>query len=124
MSKYTFLVNSHDYTNLVERDSYRTSVTPVYGETIQTLDGVGHTALLRQKGELSVRMNPQTAATVAALCSDLLNAPCEVKYHCLQRNADVTALMTIDSVSAQFLSRCLYCGQKWNDIDSITLTEL
>ncbi len=124
MSKYTFMVNSHDYTDLVERDSYRTTLYPVFGETVQTLDGVGHTALLRQKGELSVRLNPQTAATVAALCSDLLNAPCEVKYHCLQRNADVTALMTIDSVSAQFLSRCLYCGQKWNDIDSITLTEL
>jgi hypothetical protein len=124
MSKYTFMVNSHDYTNLVERDSYRTSVTPVYGETIQTLDGFGHTALLRVRGEISVKLNPQTAASAAALCADLLAAPCEVQYHCLQRNANVTAQMTIDSVSAQFLSRCLYCGQKWNDIDSITLTEL
>ena len=124
MSKYTFTVNSHDYTNLVERDSYRTSVSPVYGETIKTLDGVGHTALLRLKGELSVKLNPQTDAVAASLCADLLSSPCEVQYHCLQRNATVTAQMTLDSVSALFLSRCLYCGEKWNDIDEITLTEL
>ena len=124
MSKYTFLVNSHDYTDLVERDSYRTTLYPVFGETVQTLDGVGHTALLRLRGELSVKLNPQTDAVAASLCADLLSVPCEVQYHCLQRNANVTAQMTLDSVSALYLSRCLYCGQKWNDIDSITLTEL
>ncbi len=124
MSKYNFIVNSHDYSDLVERDSYRTSLYPVYGETIQTLDGVGHTAMLRQRGELSVRLNPQTAASVAALCADLLSAPCEVQYHCLQRNVDVTAQMTVDSISASFMSRCLYLGQKWNEVDEIRLKEL
>lgn len=122
--KYTLVVNGADIADFVERDSYRTTLYPVFSEAVQTLDGVGHTALLRKKGELSARFNPRTAADTAIICAALLNAPCEVQYHCLQRNADVTALMTIDSVSALYLSRCLYCGQKWNDIDSITLTEL
>lgn len=124
MSKYTFTVNSHDYSDFVERDSYQTTLSPVYGETIQTIDGVGHTAMLRVKGELSVKLNPKTAADTAAICADLLAAPCEVQYHCLQRNGTVTALMTIDGVTATWLSRCLYLGQSWNEIDSITLTEL
>ena len=123
-TRYTFIVNGNDYTGLVERDSYRTAVTPVYGETIQTLDGVGHTALLRVKGSLTVKLNPQTAAQTAAICADLLNAPCEVQYKCLQRNVNVTALMVLDAVSAMFLSRCLYLGQKWNDVDEIVLKEL
>lgn len=123
-TRYTFIVNGNDYTGLVERDSYRTAVTPVYGETIQTLDGVGHTALLRVKGSLTVKLNPQTAAQTAAICADLLNAPCEVQYKCLQRNVNVTALMVLDVVSAMFLSRCLYLGQKWNDVDEIVLKEL
>jgi hypothetical protein len=123
-TRYTFIVNGNDYTGLVERDSYRTAVTPVYGETIQTLDGVGHTALLRVKGSLTVKLNPQTASQTAAICADLLNAPCEVQYKCLQRNVNVTALMVLDVVSAMFLSRCLYLGQKWNDVDEIVLKEL
>lgn len=123
-TRYTFIVNGNDYTGLVERDSYRTAVTPVYGETIQTLDGVGHTALLRVKGSLTVKLNPQTAAQTAAICADLLNAPCEVQYKCLQRNVNVTALMVLDVVSAMFLSRCMYLGQKWNDVDEIVLKEL
>ena len=123
-TRYTFIVNGNDYTGLVERDSYRTAVMPVYGETIQTLDGVGHTALLRVKGSLTVKLNPQTAAQTAAICADLLNAPCEVQYKCLQRNVNVTALMVLDAVSAMFLSRCLYLGQKWNDVDEIVLKEL
>ena len=123
-TRYTFIVNGNDYTGLVERDSYRTAVTPVYGETIQTLDGVGHTALLRVKGSLTVKLNPQTAAQTAAICADLLNAPCEVQYKCLQRNVNVTALMVLDVVSAMFLSRCLYLGQKWNDVDEIVLKEM
>lgn len=123
-TRYTFIVNGNDYTGLVERDSYRTAVTPVYGETIQTLDGVGHTALLRVKGSLTVKLNPQTAAQTAAICADLLNAPCEVQYKCLQRNVNVTALMVLDAVSAMFMSRCLYLGQKWNDVDEIVLKEL
>ena len=124
MTTYTFKVNGHDYSGLVERDSYATSLSPVYGETIQTIDGVGHTAMLRKKGTIRIGLNPQNTTDTKSLCDDLLDAPCEVQYHCLQRNLDVTALMTIDSVSATNLSRCKYLGESWNELDRITLTEL
>lgn len=122
--KYPFIVNGNDFTQYVERDSYSTSVSPVYGTTIQTIDGVGHTALLRVKGALRVTLNPRSAAETAAICTELLKAPCEVQYHCLQRNIDVTALMTVDQISADFLSRCLYLNEQWNDLSGITLSEL
>ena len=124
MVNLTFKVNNNDYSSMVERDSYETSLIPVYGQSIKTMDGVTHTALLRLKGELRVSLNPQTAADTASLCTDLLSVPCEVVYHDLQKNQDVTALMVLDDVSAKHLSRCLYKGLAWNSIDSITLKEL
>ena len=124
MTSLKFTVNNNDFSAFVERDGYSTKLVPVYGESIQTLDGVGHTSLLRKKGVLTVQLNPQTAADTALICAQLLESPCEVGYHCLQRNQDVTALMTIDSVTANFLSRCKYLGKDWNEIGSITLTEL
>lgn len=119
-----FIVNGTDFSRFIERDSYQTSLSPVYGETVQTIDGVGHTARLRLKGALRLALNPQTDTDTAAICTELLNSPCEVIYHCLQRDADVAARMTIDTVSASFLSRCLYWGDEWNQIEPITLTEL
>lgn len=124
MVSYTFKVNNTDYSGLIERDSYETSLSPVYGETITTMDGVGHTAVLRFRGEVSFELNPSTAANTAAFATDLLNAPVEVQYHCLQRNATVTAQMVLDGVSAQYLSRCLHLGLSWNQISSIKLKEL
>ena len=118
------IVNGVDLTPYVERDSYRTSLSPVYSETINTLDGIGHTALLRLKGALRIGLNPQTDSDTATVCTTLLNSPCQVVYHCLQRDADVSALMKVDTLSAQFLSRCLYLGDEWNEIEEITLTEL
>ena len=47
MVSYTFKINNTDYSQFVERDSYVTELTPVFGETIKTMDGVNHTALLR-----------------------------------------------------------------------------
>ena len=124
MVSFTFKVNNVDYSGMIERDSYETSLSPVYGETITTMDGIGHTAVLRLRGEVSFKLNPSTSAKTAAFAADLLNAPVEVKYHCLQRNQDVTVQMVLDGVSAQFLSRCLYGGASWNQLESITLKEL
>ena len=124
MVSFTFKINNTDYSSYVERDSYSTAVTPVYSETITTLDGVDHKALKRLKGKVSVQLNPQTAANTAAICADLLSSPVEVQYHCLQRNVDITANMAVDNVSADFLSRCLYLGSSWNTLQTITLTEL
>ena len=124
MSKKTLIVNNVALTNMVERDSYETTYTPIYTETITTMDGVEHTALLRHKGSVSFTLNPQSAADTKNICTALANTPMQVQYFCLQRNQLVTATMKTSGVSATFLSRCLYGGLSWNSLGSITLEEL
>ena len=124
MLDYTLTVNGVDFTGKIERDSYRTSKIPVYSDSVVTLDGVTHIANLRNKGEVSFALNPQAASDTATLCNALLIMPCTVYYFSLQSQSYETARMMLDNQSAEYLSRCLYKGLKWNQMDSITLTEL
>lgn len=124
MLDYTLKINNVDFTGKIERDSYRTAKIPVYSDSVMTLDGVTHVANLRNKGEVSFSLNPQNATDTATLCSALLVMPCTVYYFSLQSQAYETVRMMIDNQSAEYLSRCLYGGLKWNQMDSITLTEL
>ena len=124
MLDYTLTINGVDFTSMVERDSYVTSKIPVYCESIMTMDGVTHVALLRNKGEITFEMNPQNAAQTSAACVALLTMPCVVRYFDLQTQAYVNATMVIEQQTVQYLSRCLYKGERWNQMESITLTEL
>ena len=124
MLDYTLTINGVDFTSMVERDSYVTSKIPVYCESIMTMDGVTHVALLRNKSEITFEMNPQNAAQTSAACVALLTMPCVVRYFDLQTQAYVNATMVIEQQTAQYLSRCLYKGERWNQMESITLTEL
>ena len=124
MLAYTLTINGVDFTSMVERDSYKTSKIPVYSESFMTMDGVTHVALIRNKGEISFDLNPQNAAQTSATCTALLTMPCVVRYFDLQTQTYVNATMVIDQQTAQYLSRCLYKGERWNQLESITLTEL
>lgn len=122
--KYTLTVNGFDLTDMVERDSYSTSLFPVTTPIITTMDGIDHTRLIRHKARVQVSLNPQTAEQTALLTAALMTSPMTVQFHCLQRNMDVTATMIIDEISADYLSRCLALGQKWMELDDLTFTEL
>lgn len=124
MLDYNLLIGGFDISPMIERDSYQTSRIPVYSESVVTMDGITHTALLRNKGEISFEFNPQNAFDTASVCGALLEMPCEVYYYDLQMQTYVLTNMMIDSQSAQYLSRCLYRGEKWNQMERITLTEL
>lgn len=124
MLDYTLTINGVDFTAMVERDSYNTAKLPVYSDSVVTMDGVTHVALLRNKGEIRFEFNPQNASDTQAACAALLSTPCVVDYFNLQTQMYERAKMTIDQQSAQYLSRCLYRGEKWNKMESITLTEL
>lgn len=124
MTKYLFKLNGVDFSNYVDAKGYKTTVTPVFSNTITTLDGVGHTALVRYKGSLSISLNALKASDVKNIAMALMNAPVEVAYHCIQRNADVIARMVPDAVTARFLPYCIYGNQDWNVVDEITLVEL
>lgn len=125
MVNYVFEINGVDFSGMVERDSYNTSLTPVFSPTITTMNGVDHFVQVRTRGGLSVRLNPQTADDVARFCGELLKGPVLVRYHCIQRNADVYATMALDNdLTAAYLSRCLHRGLKWVEAESIALREL
>lgn len=124
MLDYSLRINGVDFTSLVERDSYRTNKIPVYSDSIVTMDGITHVALIRNKSKITFSFNPQNAQNTAMACNALLSMPCEVYFYDLQSQAYAVATMMIDGQSAQYLSRCLYRGERWSQMDSITLTEL
>lgn len=124
MLDYTLTINSTDFTAMVERDSYKTDTVPVFSERITTMDGVDHVALIRNKSSLTFEFNPQTTTQTKTACDALLTQPCTVYFYNIQSNAYKTADMTLDGQSAQYLSRCLSRGLHWNQMQSITLTEL
>ena len=124
MVDYTVTINGLTISDDIERDSYSTSTIPVYSDSIQTMNGVDHFALLRNKGSLTFSLNPRTAARTQQICAVLLVQPCTVVYFDLEANASKTATMSIDQHTAKYLSRCLSQRLKWNEFDAITLTEL
>lgn len=124
MLDYTLTINAVSFTNLIERDSYKTQKIPVFTNAITTMDGVDHVALVRHKNVISFSLNPQDAAQTAAACAALLTQPCTVNFFSLQSQSYVTARMILDGQSANYLSRCMYQGLRWNQIEEITLTEL
>ena len=124
MLDYTLTINGVDFTEMVERDSYKTDTVPVFSERFTTMNGVDHTALIRNKKTISFEFNPQTAGQTKIACDALLTQPCTVRYFNLQSNTYENASMTLDEQSAQYLSRCLSRGLRWNQMDPITLTEL
>lgn len=124
MLDYTLLINGVDIAPMIERDSYQTRKIPIYSESIVTMDGITHTALLRNKGEITFEFNPQNASDTESVCTALLETPCEVYYYDLQTQAYALANMIIDQQSAQYLSRCLYRGERWSQMEQVTMTEL
>lgn len=125
MVNFPFEISGVDFSGMVERDSYSTMLTPIYSQKITTMNGVDHFIQVRTRGGVSVRLNPQTAADTARICTQLLKGPVLVHYYCLQRNADAYATMALDSdLTAAHLSRCLHQGLKWNEMETITLVEL
>lgn len=124
MLDYTLTINGVDFASMIERDSYSTGRVPVFSETVTTMDGVDHVALVRHKGTIRFEFNPQTAAQTATAFQALMTQPCTVYYFCLQTNAYRQATMRLSEMSAAYLSRCLARGLRWNQIDEIELTEL
>lgn len=124
MISYRFKAGGLDLAPYVERDSYATTVTPVFTDSVTTMDGVDHYSLLRLRGSVTVKLNPQSAAATALICAALLQHPVTVEYFCLQRQAVVVASMRAPAQTAQFLSRCLAGGQCWMQAANITLEEL
>lgn len=124
VTKYTVVINGFDLTNYVERDSYQTALIPVESSRVTTMDGVDHVHVLRHKGQLVIGLNPIIDRDLADFTDAVMVSPMTVQYHNIQKNEVITSQMTLDTYSAQWLSRCLFRGEKWNQTQTITFTEL
>ena len=93
MTDLTFLINTKDFSKMVEKGSYTTELIPVIGAKYTDLDRVDHTTVVRFRGVLSVVLNPSSPADLKKLWDELALAPCSVKYHSFQKNTDVTQTM-------------------------------
>ena len=124
MTDFLFTINGIDFSEYIDKNGYATKLMPVFSETITTLDGVDHKALIRKKGAITVKLNTLNETQLSTLATTVLNAPATVAYHCLERDADVSALMAPSEITARHLADCLYNGKNWHEVGDITLTEL
>ena len=125
MVKWKLEIEEHDFAPYAERGSYSTRWVPVFGKEVESLARVKHVDMIRHRGYLSFRLNPQDIETNARLARILLDhPPVTVVYHCLQRNQDVVATMLPDAPTMAHLSYCLAYGKDWTESEEITLEEL
>ena len=108
----TFTIGGTDFSSYITKYGYATAYTPIYFDSVTTMDGVEHVAVIRYGGALTVQLRPLTALQWATLKGKLTDGILTVKYTCLQRNQDVTASMKLDTMSAELVlqnaSRSLY----------------
>lgn len=123
-NKYTLIIGGVDITDMVEIESYETSLIPVAGGSVTTMDGVTHKKIIREKGRVKFAVNPQTDVQTQKLNAALKNGITEVQYHCTMRNDTFTTTMEVDKPTARHMGRVKYGGAKWNELSKITLTEL
>lgn len=93
MTDLTFKINNVSFAAYVKKGEYYTSMTPVAGAKYTDLNKVDHTTVIRHRGGLKVVFNPMSPTQFAALCTELENCPCEVKYFSFQKKLDVTQTM-------------------------------
>lgn len=98
---YTFTVNGVDLSARVQKYSYETAYTPVYSETITTMDRIDHTVIVRWRHGLSLIINPMEDDELAALQTALSGSlVASVTFTSLQLGVDVTCNMMLDVASA------------------------
>lgn len=124
VSKYPLIMGGIDVTAMVAADSFETTLVPVVGGSVTTMDGVTHEAIIREKSHIKFAVNHLTEAQTQKLNAALKNGITEVQFRCMQRNANFIATMKADKPTARHMDRVKYGGAKWNELSEITLTEL
>ena len=98
---YTLEINGVDLGSLVEKYGWDTSYTPVYSDTVTTLDKVDHNVIVRWRHGLNVKLRPLSETDLATIQSALFGSHvASVTFSSLQLNADVTCRMSLSPSSA------------------------
>jgi len=101
---YSFSINATDFKAKVQRYSYSTSYTPVYSDSVTTMDKVDHSVIIRWRHGLSLIINPMSESDLYALQTALSSSQItSVKFSSLQLNQDVTCNMVLDPASAELV---------------------
>lgn len=118
----TFKIATVDYSTYLTKYGYQVKEIPMFSDSVQTLDGVEHVAVIRYRKELTVTIRPLTATEWATLFTALSSGILSITFTVPQANTDVTANMRMDEVSADLAlinsSRTLYADTQ------LTFTEL
>lgn len=101
---YTFKINGTAFGSKVKRYSYKTTYTPVYSETVTTMDKKDHAVIVRWRHGLSVDMMPMSESDLASLQTALAGSNiATIKFASLQLNSEVETQMMLSPVSADLI---------------------
>lgn len=93
---YTLKLNNTDFSTKVQKYSYKTTYSPVYSDSVTTMDKIDHSVIVRWRHGLAFTLNPMSEADLAALQTALsLSNITSVKFTSLQLGMDVTCDMTL-----------------------------
>lgn len=112
----TFKIATVDYSTYLTKYGYSVQRTPVYADSVTTLDKVEHTALIRYRATLTVTLRPMTATEWATFSAVILGAILSVTFTNIETGSDETKNMRLDPYSAETVlinsSRTLFGGCK------------
>ena len=118
----TFKIATVDYSTYLTKYGYQVKEIPVFSESVQTMDGVEHVAVIRYKKALTVTIRPLTATEWATFFTALSTGILSITFTGPQANTDLTANMRLDEASTDLAlintSRTLYANT------TLTFTEL
>lgn len=112
MTRNVLEINGVDFSDIVEKNSYHTERTPIT-QSVTTIDGVEHIAIIREVDSLSFKTNPLTQDRYKTLCDQMRNGFCTVRYTHLQVGAVLVEQMKYDAATAGYLADCKYLNKKW-----------
>ena len=119
---YTFEINGVDFSDIIMKYGYKTAYEPIYTDTVTTLDGVDHTAIIRWKNGLTIPVRPLQNVRIGQLTTALRQGIPSITFTSLQKGSDITAVMKMDDYTAELVlqnaSRLLLGGV------SLTFVEL
>lgn len=110
----------------IERDSVKMSVAPRVSRVITTIDGRDHISGWGNRQTLSFKFNPLTKEQATDLVSRMISAAFKVDFRGLlpPDSTDGYYDMRLSQMSADYLSRCKFGGQKWYQLDELELVQL
>lgn len=111
----------------IDRDSVKMSVAPRVSRVITTIDGREHISGWGNRQTLSFKFNPLTRDQAVDLVSRMGQASAfKVDFRGLipPDSDDGYYDMRLSQMSADYLSRCKFGGQKWYQFDELELVQL